>query len=65
MPRNANWHETGGNAKQLKGSEEDALAEHAPPPLPSTKSGRGAVKGGQPSHVEALYPKGISRRRTK
>ncbi|MCC6465921.1 MAG: hypothetical protein IT463_11325 [Planctomycetes bacterium] len=61
--RQANWHEVGGNAKVLKGTEEDALAEHAPPPLPGTKAGRGCAEGRQPSHVEALYPKGISRKR--
>lgn len=65
MPRNANWHEVGGNAKVLKGTEEDALAEHAAPPVPTTKSGRGAVEGGQPTHKEALYPKGISRKRAR
>lgn len=65
MPRNANWHETGGNAKQLKGTEEEALAQHASPELPTTKSGRGAEAGGQPGHVEALYPKGLSRHKKR
>jgi hypothetical protein len=54
--RNANWHEEGGNAKALKGTEEDALREHAPPPTGSTKTGRGTANGGQPDHKTALYP---------
>jgi hypothetical protein len=55
--RQANWHEQGGNAKQLKGTEEETLAEHASPPQPTTHSGRGSRGGGQPSHRQALYPK--------
>jgi hypothetical protein len=61
--RQANWHEEGGNARILKGTEEDALLEHAPPPLPGTKAGRGAATGGQPNHREALYPKALKRPR--
>jgi hypothetical protein len=60
--RQANWHEVGGNAAMLKGSEEQALAEHAPPVNPTTHAGRGTVSGGQPTHKQALYPK-IPRRR--
>ena len=55
--RQANWHEEGGNARQLKGTEEDALAQHARPQMPTTHSGRGTVGGGQPTHKQALYPK--------
>lgn len=54
--RQANWHEVGGNAKVLKGTEEDTLKQHAPPDLPGTHNGRGTQSGGQPGHVEALYP---------
>jgi hypothetical protein len=55
--RQANWHEEGGNARALKGTEEEALKQHAPPPKPGTKTGRGQASGGQPDHREALYPK--------
>jgi hypothetical protein len=55
--RQANWHEAGGNARVLKGTEEQALAEHAPPPPPTSHAGRGTVAGGQPTHEQALYPK--------
>jgi hypothetical protein len=58
--RNANWHEEGGNAKVLKGTEEDALREHKRPPVGSTKAGRGAASGGQPDHRTALYPKSFN-----
>lgn len=63
--RQANWHEVGGNAKVLKGTEEDALAQHAPPKPQGTHSGRGTQSGGQPGHVDALYPKNISRNRKR
>jgi hypothetical protein len=63
--RQANWHEEVGNARVLKGSEEDALQEHAPPPTPSTQTGRGTQSGGQPSHRQALYPEIKPRRRTR
>jgi hypothetical protein len=63
--RQANWHEEGGNARVLKGTEEDALAEHAPPPLPTTQTGRGTVGGGQPTHKQALYPTFPRRRGTR
>lgn len=63
--RQANWHEVGGNAKVLKGTEEDALKEHAPPPAKGTHSGRGTQSGGQPTHEQALYPRIISRKRRK
>jgi hypothetical protein len=61
--RQANWHEVGGNAAVLKGTEEQALAEHAPPVPPGTHAGRGTVSGGQPSHKQALYPKFKPRKR--
>lgn len=54
--RQANWHEEGGNAKVLKGTEEDALAAHQPPKHGGTHSGRGTQSGGQPTHKQALYP---------
>jgi hypothetical protein len=54
--RQANWHEVGGNAAVLKGTEEQARAEHASPALPGTHTGRGTASGGQPSHKQALYP---------
>jgi hypothetical protein len=63
MPRKANWHEEGGNARMLKGTEEDALAEHRPPDAPTTRCGRGTVEGGQIGHRQALYPKIEPRRR--
>jgi hypothetical protein len=63
--RQANWHEEGGNARVLKGSEEDALREHAPPAPPSTQTGRGTQSGGQPSHRQALYPEIKPQRRTR
>jgi hypothetical protein len=54
--RQANWHEEGGNAKALKGTEDDALAAHQPPPAGTTHTGRGTRSGGQPGHRQALYP---------
>lgn len=60
--RNANWHEEGGNARRLKGTEEETLAEHAPPQAPGPKTGRGERAGTRPGHKEALYPAGISRK---
>ena len=63
MPRNANWHETGGNAAQLKGSEEQTLTEHARPQIHTTNVGRGAASGGQPGHAQALYSRTVPRRR--
>lgn len=54
--RQANWHEEGGNARVLKGTEEDALKQHASPKLPGPHAGRGTKAGGQPNHKEALYP---------
>jgi len=54
--RQANWHEEGGNAKALKGTEEDALTAHEPPPVSGTHAGRGTQTGGQPGHKQALYP---------
>ncbi|MEE9311395.1 MAG: hypothetical protein V3V10_03175 [Planctomycetota bacterium] len=61
--RQSNWHEGGGNAKQLKGTVEQALAEHADTE-PSSKTGRGSLAGDQPTHVQALYPT-FSRRNKK
>lgn len=61
--RQANWHEEGGNAKALKGTEEDALAAHRPPAHGTAHAGRGTKSGGQPGHREALYPKFPPRRR--
>ena len=55
--RKANWHEEQGNAKQMKGTEEETLAEHAGQQHPTTHAGRGSVGGGQPTHRQALYPK--------
>ena len=54
--RQANWHEVGGNAKVLKGTEEDAKSAHQSPANGSTQIGRGTQAGGQPSHKQALYP---------
>lgn len=61
--RNANWHEEGGNARKLKGSEEETLAEHASPT--NRRAKRGEYSGDQPTHKQALYPKGLSRRRAR
>jgi hypothetical protein len=61
--RQANWHEEGGNARILKGTEEDALEQHRPPAQPGTHSGRGTQRGGQPGHKQALYPKIPARKR--
>lgn len=61
--RQANWHEVGGNAAVLKGTEEQALAEHASPKHPGTHAGRGTQSGGQPAHKQALYPKFPPRKR--
>jgi hypothetical protein len=61
--RQANWHEVGGNAAVLKGTEAEAQAQHQSPPLPGTHSGRGSVSGGQPTHKQALYPKLPRRKR--
>lgn len=61
--RQANWHEEGGNARVLKGTEEDALAAHQSPPTGSPHAGRGTRTGGQPGHREALYPDLSPRRR--
>ncbi|MCZ7607775.1 MAG: hypothetical protein M5U25_17260 [Planctomycetota bacterium] len=61
--RQANWHEEGGNARVLKGTEEDALAQHAPPSSKGTHAGRGTQQGGQPGHKQALYPKFPPRRK--
>ena len=54
--RQANWHEVGGNAKVLKGTEEDAKAAHEPPQVGNSHAGRGTKSGGQPTHKQALYP---------
>lgn len=54
--RGSNWHEQGGNAKQLKGTEQEALAEHANTPQITGKIGRGSVGQNQPTHKQALYP---------
>ncbi|MBZ0136407.1 MAG: hypothetical protein K8I27_08560 [Planctomycetes bacterium] len=61
--RQANWHEEGGNAKALKGTEEDALVAHQAPQYAPTHAGRGAQADGQPDHKAALYPKFPPRRR--
>lgn len=54
--RQANWHEVGGNARVLKGTEEEAKAAHQSPKSGSTHAGRGTQGGGQPTHKQALYP---------
>ncbi|MHC4839350.1 MAG: hypothetical protein ACYTDT_00100 [Planctomycetota bacterium] len=60
--RAANWHEEGGNAKQLKGSVEQANAEHQSTEQLVNNLGRGSVGHDQPSHRQALYPKFKKRR---
>ncbi|MDC1142488.1 hypothetical protein OAU50_05315 [Planctomycetota bacterium] len=60
--RQANWHEEGGNAKRLKGTVEQANAEHQGTSQLTTKTGRGSVAQDQPSHEQAVYPKFKKRR---
>ena len=61
--RQANWHEVGGNARVLKGNEEEALKQHESPSNSGAHAGRGTQAGGQPSHKQALYPVFPSRKR--
>lgn len=60
--RQANWHEEGGNARMLKGTEAETLREHASPCKPPTTQRRGERALRRPTQGQALYPDGISRR---
>ncbi len=51
--RGANWHEVGGNAKMLKGDEQQVLSEHCPPR--DQRSQRGSHAIDQPAHAKSVY----------